>query len=137
MNENSFAQYGGAWYFRPMTNLVLGQVAFFDLDAQDDAGISHHANFNVQVADYSLGYVALLGANRIFFVPKTPGTVTIAITGTSQDGTALPTVTIEYQTVPASGPTQASKFVPGPITVAPSDIATPSDPGVDTVTGSL
>lgn len=120
-----------------MTNLVLGQVAFFDLDAQDDAGVSHHANFNVQVADYSLGYVALAGANRIYFVPKTPGTVTIAISGTSQDGTALPVVTIEYQTAATGGETQATKFVAGPITVKPNDIGVPADPGVDTVTGSL
>ncbi len=122
-----------------MELLAAGQCAFFDLDAQDDATppVSHNASFNVQVADYSLGYVAKQGGSRIFFVPKVPGMVNVVITGTSQDGTALPTVTITYQTSSAPPPQQATHFVPGPITVTSINIGTPADPGVDNVSGSL
>lgn len=122
-----------------MENLIAGQCAFFDLDAQDDATppVSHNANYSVQVADYSLGYVAKQGGSRIFFVPKQPGTVNVVISGTSQDGTPLPMVTVTFQTSAAPPPDQATHFVTGPITATQINIGTPGDPGVDNVTGSL
>ncbi len=122
-----------------METLVAGQCAFFDLDAQDDATppVSHNANFTVQVADYSLGYVAKQGGSRIFFVPKQVGTVNVLISGTSADGTPLPTVTITYQTSAIPPVQQATHLVVGPQTIGPVNIGTPGDPGVDNVTGSL
>ncbi len=120
-----------------MTNLIAGQVAFFDiLGAQDDGGVNRPATFAVKVADYTLGYVALSGGTRVYFVPKLVGATSITISSKNQSGGSLPDITMDFTTADLPSP-QATHLVLSGLTVAAADITTPIDPGNDTVTGSL
>jgi len=120
-----------------MTNVPLGSNAFFDLSAKDAAGVPHSATYSATISDTAVGYIAKQGSARIFMVAKAAGTVNIVISGTSQDGTALPIVTVEYTVPTAGGETQADHFEASTPSVQANDITTPPDPGVATVTGSV
>lgn len=130
-----------AWYRTTMsTSIPSGQVAFFDLDVQNAAGVSHHAAFAVKSLDYLNLYVALQGASRIYAVPKTPGfagNVSIQISGTAPDGTALPAVTVDFALGTVAPPPDPLHIQLSAITTKPSDFTVPGDPGSDTITGSL
>ncbi len=120
-----------------MTNLTVGQNAFFDLSAQDDASVPHNASYSAQISDVSVGYIAKVGAGRIYMVSKTPGTVNVVVSGTSANGTPLPTVTVEYTVTPASTEPQATHFVTSTPSVQANDITTPAETASDTVTGTV
>jgi len=96
-------------YCERMTNVPLGSNAFFDLSAKDAAGVPHSATYSATISDTAVGYIAKQGSARIFMVAKAAGTVNIVISGTSQDGTALPIVTVEYTVPTAGGETQAKR----------------------------
>ncbi len=121
------------------TPIPAGQVAFIEIDTQDDAGISHHSSFSVKSLDYPHMYVVLRGATRIYFVGKDPtftGTVTVQLSATNANGVVLPVVTLDFS-FGGVVPPAATHIVPGPITVVPSDIGVPPDPGSDTITGNV
>ena len=122
------------------TSIPSGQVAFFDLDIQNGAGVSHHAAFSVKSLDYTNLYVALQGASRIYAVPKTAGftgNVSIQLIATAPDGTVLPTVTVDFSLGSTPPPPDPLHLVVGPIATKDVDITVPGDPGSDTITGSL
>lgn len=119
----------------PATSLLPSQAARFNLGAQDNSGTGRPASFSVKVADYSLGYVFAQG-NQIYFVPKALGSTSITVSGTANDGTALPPLSFDFVTAMAPPP-EATHFTADGIQVLNQDITTPADPGSDTVTGSL
>ncbi len=122
------------------TSIPSGQVAFFDLDVQNGAGVSHHAAFSVKSLDYVNLYVALRGASRIYAVPKVAGftgNVSVQISGTAPDGTVLPAVTVDFALGSPPPPPDPLHLVVGAITVVNADFTNPPDPGADTITGSL
>lgn len=121
-----------------MTTVPLGSNAKFVLSAKDDAGVGHNASYSAQISDTAVGYIAKVGSGDIYMVAKAAGVVNIVITGTSQDGTPLPALTIEYTVPGGGGETQATHFETGDITVSANNIGTPPEvPGQDTVTGSV
>jgi hypothetical protein len=120
-----------------MTNtpLVLGQFGKFTLGAADAGSNPRSATFNVKSNNYAVAYV-LVNGNQIFCVSKTVGVATITITGSSADGTPLPSVDMQF-TITATAPDpQATTFTESGVTVGAIDI-TMNDPGVDNVSGSL
>lgn len=136
--KNSFAHMVIGCYSTRMTTVPVGSNARFVLTAKDDAGVGHNASYSAQISDTAIGYIAKVGSGDIFMVAKAPGTVNIVISGTSQNGTALPVVTVEYTVPGGGGETQATHFETGDITVQANNVGTPPEtPGVDTVTGSI
>lgn len=118
-----------------MTEFLINQQAKFSLAAKDADGIDRPAGFSVTTSDYSIAYVAIDGSNWIHVVPKAPGSVTVTVTGHSQDGTAMTPLTLEFTIDPLPTP-QATHFEAGE-PVLDSLIIVPPDPGTDTATGNL
>lgn len=119
-----------------MTTLLTTQEAIFDISAAQTDGISRAAAFSATVSDYSTAYVALVGANHIHCVSKKAGTVTVTVSGHSQDGTALPPITKDFTFNTPPSP-QADHFITTDPSVRNTDTITPQDPGTDTVTGTV
>jgi hypothetical protein len=118
-----------------MTSMTLGQEAVFALAAKDNTDVDRPVSFSITVTNYAAIYVQVAG-NTVHVVSKGVGTGNAVISGHSQDGTALPDLTMEFTVGPVPIP-QATHFVAGSVTVKNSDITTPADPGTDTVTGTL
>lgn len=120
-------------------NMLTSQEAVVQLSAADDATPpnSQPASFSAVTAPFPAGYTAVVGGNQLHFVPSATGTYTVIITGTSSNGTALATTTINITVTDTGAPGQATHFVLGDVTLRTKDIITPSNPGSDTVTGSV
>lgn len=119
-----------------MTTLLTNQEATFNVGATDDLNNAKPAAFTAQVSGYPGAYVALVGSNQLHFVAKVAGTFTVTITGHSQDGTALPTLTLDF-TVNVPPVPQATKLTVTDPIVSNQSIVTPADPGNSTVTGNV
>jgi hypothetical protein len=119
-----------------MTTLLTNQEAVFNVQAFDDSNAAKPAGFSAKVSGYPGAYVAIVGSNNIHFVAVNPGTYTVTVTGHSQDGTALPTLTLDF-TVNTPPVPQATHLVLSDPVVGNKSIVTPADPGTDTVTGNV
>ena len=118
--------------------MTTGQEAVFDLSAADDLTppVQRPAGFSAQVDNYPVAYIALQGGNHLHVVAKTVGTVNVTINGHSDDGTALPPLSLQF-VISAPPVPQATHFVATTPAVKGTDITTPADPGTDTVTGTV
>jgi hypothetical protein len=95
------------------------------------------------IDNYAAAYVAKIqpdNAAQVYFnlVPKSVPvgqtiTVNVTLTGTSQDGTALPPVTLPFQLVGAAPPPQAVAIAPSTPNVSSQFANSSTDPGSGTV----
>ncbi len=118
-------------------NMLTSQEAIMALSAADNADNPRPASASIQTAPYPAAYTAVVGGNSLHFVPSAPGTYTVTITGTSADGTAIPTTVTTFIVTDTPPPDQATHFVLGDVVLRTKDITTPGDPGSDTVTASV
>lgn len=95
------------------------------------------AGFSATVSNYSVAYVANVGTNGLSVVSKGLGTCDVTIFSHSQDGTPLPNIVRSYTVDPAPVPQANNLVVNNDQGVQPNGLTTPSDPGTDTVVGSL
>ncbi len=118
------------------TPLLTNQQARFSVGAADDANNAKPAGFSAQVSGYPNAYVYLNGANEVNFVARQPGNFTVTVTGHSQNGTLLPTLTVDF-VVSAPPVPQATHLTATDPIVRNQDITTAADPGTDTITGNV
>lgn len=118
------------------TSLLPSQCAKFTLSAHDAADVARAATFSVKVANYALGYVFNV-TGQIYFVPKGVGENSITITGKDSAGNDLPPMSLDFTVTATPPPPEATHFVVGAIQILGINITTPTDPGTDTVTGTL
>lgn len=126
------------WYDFRMSNIPMftNQEAVFDVGSIDDDGAFRPAAFSAEVDGYPSAYIAVVGANHLHFRPIAPGTYTVTISGhAAGSGAELPvsSYTFDVAAPPESTATQFKLSTP---VLRATDIATPGDPGTDTVTGT-
>lgn len=120
-----------------LTTLDITQRAKFPFYSKGSDGAARPCGYSVKTSDYSVAYAAVDGSGWIHIVPKTIGTVTVTISGHSQDGTAMTPLSLDFSVTPVPVP-QADHFEIGTIEVmGPLAPQSPADPGTDTVTGTL
>ncbi len=124
------------------TSLILGQHALFFLTSNGSDETERPSLFSAKVSDYSKGYVALVSGNAlgnvgVYVGGKALGSFDLTITGHSQDGTPMTSLTRSYTVIPVPVP-QATHFDATDDAVLNNNgITDAPDPGTDTVTGSL
>ena len=120
------------------TPLTTDQEAVFSVAGYDDSvpPAQKPVSGTAIVSGYPGAYVARVGQNELHFVAQQPGSYTVTINATSQDGTALPVVTLDF-TVTAPPVPQATHVTATDPIVKNKDITTPGDPGSNTVSFSV
>lgn len=118
------------------TSLLTTEEAVVNISATGADGSPKPAAFAAQVTNYPGAYIAVVGNNQLHFVARAAGDYTVTIGGHSQDGTELPTTTIDFH-VAEPPVAQATSLVASDPTVRAQDITTPADPGTNTVTGTV
>lgn len=134
-----------------MANLQLvcdgtgGLNASFQLQAQDDSGVSHPATGTATIDNYASAFVAQTASGNFFLIqPKiimTPGQATITVTVTfacsdTSSGAALPSLSVSVNLVAPPPPTPATHLVAtsAPVRGVGSNL---TDPGSGTISVSL
>jgi hypothetical protein len=119
----------------PATQLFIGQCASFPLASKGSDGALRPCSFVIHTSDYAVGCANINGLKVVGVRGKSAGAFDVTITGHSADGTAMTPTTLSFTVAEVPVP-QADHFETGAISISDGYLQ-PTDPGSDTVTGTM